>query len=146
MPLDITTSEGLEWDIYELEDNPHVHELVYTQTYSMDTRENRKSPLGIEFIAGRFKFPFKFPVHIEKLLKGELIGISILSFKDWTRNFQGEGRYREAIRTGEESRYWLWFIPNKSYILIDHDTLIAEGTDGVRFCYTGKTFKAVHYK
>ena len=60
--LDIRTSEALEWEIF---DKPHLHELVYTQTYSMDTRENRKSPLGIEFIAWRFKFPFKFPVHIE---------------------------------------------------------------------------------
>jgi hypothetical protein len=132
--LDIRTSEEtLKGDIYELEDKPQVRELVYTQTYSMDTRENWKSPLGIEFIAGRFKFPVKFPVHIEKLLEGELIGMSILSFKDWTPKFHREDRYRERIRTGEEGRYWLWFIPNKSYILIDHDDLIAEDTDGLRF-------------
>jgi len=37
--LDIRTSEGLEWDIYELEDKPHVHELVYTQTYSLISRK-----------------------------------------------------------------------------------------------------------
>lgn len=66
-------------------------------------------------------------------MEGELIGMSILPFKDKTRKFHGEDRYRESIRTGEQGRYWLWFIPNKSYILIDHDTLIAEDTEGVRF-------------
>jgi len=78
-------------------------------------------------VAGKYCFPLKFPVSIPGLrVEGTLMGTSILSFRDSVFVW-----HKDRIREGEEGRYWLWFIPNESYILIDYDDLISETSNGM---------------
>jgi hypothetical protein len=90
-----------------------------------------------EFVVGRYTFPIiPLPLNISSLgLRGELIGTSILSFKDSVLAHRQEGKKKiywlqDRIQSDEEGRYWLWLIPNQSHILIDSTTLISEFSDG----------------
>jgi len=93
----------------------------------------------VEFVVGRNTFSIRLPVNILSLgLTGELIGTSILSFKEKgsvLAHRPGEGNknihwLQDRIPSDGEGRYWLWFILNQDYILIDSKTFISEFSDG----------------
>jgi len=109
------------------EEKPEFEDLVHNKTYRMNTtRVGLETSYSIEFVVGRYQFPFSFPEQSPSFYvsKGEWIGTSILSFKE---------SVAETSWSGEEERYWLWFIPHQIWILIDYVTSIAIDTYGDRF-------------
>jgi hypothetical protein len=95
--------------------------LALKNRYRFDTPGWERS--RIEFVVGRKKFPYIFPSGKEGR-SGCWIGTSVLSFK-----YKGLRRDNDFYGTGETTlnekvgRYWLWFIPNHRYLLIDLSTL-----------------------
>jgi hypothetical protein len=118
-------------DICTLGDEFEFNHLVSNQTYRVET--DYDTSRGVDFVVGKYKFPLQLAVSIPKVwMKGMLIGTSILSFRDsahvrWNRK---QKIYQDRIREGEEGRYWLWFIPNRTYILMDRQNLIAGLSNG----------------
>jgi hypothetical protein len=119
--------------------SPRFDNLVHNRRYRFETGEGIWSTFGIEFEVGRQKFPFVLPVYTKRArssgLQGEWIGTSILSSKNTKRGGSLDERsYEEKnIMNGEEGRYWLWFVPNESYILMDYEKSIAMNVYQWRF-------------
>jgi hypothetical protein len=122
-----------------LGNSPRFDNLVHHRRYRFETGEFVGTTFGIEFEVGRHKFPFILPVYTNSArsqgLQEEWVGTSILSFKNTKRGSSlDESSYEEKnIMNGEEGRYWLWFVPNESYILIDYEKLIAMNVYQLRF-------------
>ena len=119
-------------DICAVRNDFGLDHLVSNQTYHLNTEDRSSLPRGVEFVVGKYKFPLQLAVNISDWMKGTLIGTSILSFRDsvyvrWNRKQQ---IFQDRIWESQEGRYWLWFIPNRTYILIDRGNLIAELSNG----------------
>ena len=112
--------------INTLETGPLLDNLVCNRTYRFKTGECVWTKFGIEFTVGRHRFPFTLPVRTDNnglALRGEWFGTSILSFKNIERR-SGLDQWSNQVRNiknGEEGRYWLWFVPNENYILLDYE-------------------------
>jgi hypothetical protein len=112
---------------------PELGDPIHNKTYKINTWRCRRATT-IEFEVGRCKFPFRLPDRTTmgyESVKGEWIGISILSFKESITASPWE--VGEKTFNGEEGRYWLWCL--RIRILIDYVTSIAMDADGARFEY-----------
>jgi hypothetical protein len=94
---------------------------VHWKTYKTQSRKYRGHAWAIEFVVGRYRFPFT--IHCPK--NRYLIGTSISSFimtTDVVNSSTGQPPYPvgERIVSEEEGQYWLWFIPGQQYLLIDY--------------------------
>jgi hypothetical protein len=122
-----------------LGNSPRFDNLVYNRTYRFETGDCLWSTFGIEFGVVRLKFLFILPVYTDSSrlpgLQGEWVGTSILSFKNTQRGSSLDERSyeEENIMNGEEGRYWLWFVPNESYIFMDYEKSTAMNVYQWRF-------------
>ena len=89
-----------------MNETPELGDLIHNKTYKMNTT-NCAFETTIEFVVGRYKFPFRFRDQTSSgvtLIKGEWIGTSILSFKDSVT--APPSKVGETTFSGEEGRYW----------------------------------------